>query len=145
MQKRKTTLGLCIVKAKEWNRIPRKRYQKAADQGDAYAQTNLGVMYESGQGVEQDFKEALKWYQKAAEQGDASGQTYRGRMYYEGRGVEQDYLTAYALVNIAVSNGDENAKKVKPALYKELSFRQITKAAVLTKEMLKKNPKVINK
>ena len=37
--------------------------------GFAYAQYNLGVMYDNGQGVQQDYKEAVKWYRKAAEQG----------------------------------------------------------------------------
>jgi TPR repeat protein len=32
-----------------------------AEQGDAKAQYNLGYMYREGKGVEQDFKEAVKW------------------------------------------------------------------------------------
>ncbi len=46
-------------------------YQKAAEQGNAGAQNNLGLMYYNGKGVEQDYIKALEWYQKAAEQGDA--------------------------------------------------------------------------
>jgi TPR repeat protein len=42
-----------------------------AEQGDAVAQFNLGVMYQQGQGVSQDYQTALKWYALAAEQGDA--------------------------------------------------------------------------
>jgi TPR repeat protein len=34
--------------------------------GDADAQLLLGIMYEGGQGVSQDYAEALKWYRKAA-------------------------------------------------------------------------------
>ena len=33
-------------------------YRKAAEQGDATAQRELGVMYDDGQGVEQDDKQA---------------------------------------------------------------------------------------
>ena len=33
-----------------------------AEQGYAYAQYNLGVMYENGRGVRQDYAEAVKWY-----------------------------------------------------------------------------------
>ena len=33
-----------------------------AEQGDAEAQYNLGVMYDDGTGVLQDYKEAVKWY-----------------------------------------------------------------------------------
>ncbi|HXC67540.1 MAG TPA: SEL1-like repeat protein, partial [Nitrospiraceae bacterium] len=44
-------------------------WQPLAAQGDAAAQFNVGLMYRHGQGVTQDFQEALKWYRKAAEQG----------------------------------------------------------------------------
>jgi len=33
-----------------------------AEQGDANAQSFLGVMYEYGQGVPQNYKTAVKWY-----------------------------------------------------------------------------------
>jgi len=47
-----------------------------AEAGDAGAQHKLGFMYKNGQGVEQDFKEAVKWWQKAADQGDILAETY---------------------------------------------------------------------
>jgi len=40
-----------------------------AEQGDASAQSNLGMMYFTGAGVPQDYKTAVKWYKLAAEQG----------------------------------------------------------------------------
>ena len=40
-----------------------------AKQGDAVAQFNLGVMYQQGQGVNQDDKQAVKWFRLAAKQG----------------------------------------------------------------------------
>ena len=46
-----------------------KWYQKAAEQGLAMAQNNLGYMYRDGRGTEQDLEKAFKWFQKAAEQG----------------------------------------------------------------------------
>ena len=46
-----------------------KSSQKAAEQGQAHAQSNLGVMYTNGQGVKRDHAEAVRWYRKAAEQG----------------------------------------------------------------------------
>ena len=49
-------------------------YRKAADQGYADAQFNLGKMYEHGQGVPQSAKAAAVWYRKAADQGDAEAQ-----------------------------------------------------------------------
>ena len=56
-----------------------------AKQGDADAQYILGRMYENGQGVPQDDKEAVKWYQLAAEQGDAIAQANLGFMYDNGQ------------------------------------------------------------
>ena len=44
-------------------------YKAQAEQGDSYAQYSLGFMHAKGQGVKQDYWEALKWYQKAANQG----------------------------------------------------------------------------
>jgi TPR repeat protein len=40
-----------------------------AEQGDRIAQCNIGVLYEAGIGVPQDFKKAANWYRKSAEQG----------------------------------------------------------------------------
>ena len=44
-------------------------YRKAADQGYAAAQCNLGYCYENGAGVPKDTAQAAAWYRKAADQG----------------------------------------------------------------------------
>ena len=46
-----------------------KRILKAAEQGDASAQTKVGMCYYCGIDVEQNETEAAKWFLKAAEQG----------------------------------------------------------------------------
>ena len=45
-----------------------------AEQGDAVAQNNLGLMYDRGHGVQQDYEIALKWSRLSAEQGYANAQ-----------------------------------------------------------------------
>jgi TPR repeat protein len=65
-------------------------YRKAAEQGHASAQSNLGYMYDNGEGVPEDDVEAVKWFRKAADQGNASAQYYLGVMYANGRGVPED-------------------------------------------------------
>ena len=60
-------------------------YRKAADQGNADAQSNLGWMYCTGRGVPQDDAEAVSWYRKAADQGNAAAQSNLGWMYANGR------------------------------------------------------------
>ena len=49
-------------------------FKKAAEQGYADAQYNLGCMYANGRGVPQSDKEAAKWLHKAADQGYANAQ-----------------------------------------------------------------------
>jgi uncharacterized protein len=61
-----------------------KWYKKAADQGDAAGQNNLGWAYAGGHGVAKDYGAALEWYRKAAEQGFAPGQNHLGMMYCNG-------------------------------------------------------------
>ena len=63
---------------------------KAAEQGDAEAQANLGFMYANGEGVPQDDVEAVKWYRKAADQGYAKAQHMLGFMYIIGQGVPEN-------------------------------------------------------
>src|ERR1035437_6669866 len=58
-----------------------------AEQGDAVAQHNLGVIYENGLGVPQNYAEAVKWYRLAAEQGYGPSQFNLGLLYDKGRGV----------------------------------------------------------
>lgn len=45
-------------------------YQKAAEQGLAQAQFNLGVCYYNGEGVARDRTAAKRWLQRAADQGN---------------------------------------------------------------------------
>lgn len=51
-------------------------YLIEAEQNNAKAQFNLGVMYDEGRYVSQDYKKAYEWYAKAAEQGYTKAQYY---------------------------------------------------------------------
>ena len=63
-----------------------KWYRLAAKQGDANAQSSLGVMYATGQGVAQDDQEAVRLFRLSAEQGNPSGQCNLRNMIEKGRG-----------------------------------------------------------
>ena len=78
-----------------------------AVQGEALAQLNLGIMYQSGQGVPQDYIEAYKRFNLAAAQGIALAQVFLGLMYSEGQGVPQDYVQAHKWFNLAAANSDK--------------------------------------
>ena len=72
-----------------------KWYRKAAEQGNAWAQCDLGHCYYNGNyGVTQDYGKAVEWYRKAAEQGNASAQNALGNCYYSGKGVERNFSRA---------------------------------------------------
>ena len=81
-----------------------------AEQGDADAQFNLGVVYERGQGVLQDYKESVKWYRKSAEQGDYGAQYNLALMYSKGQGVIQDYKEAVKWYRKSAEQGDSSAQ-----------------------------------
>ena len=81
---------------------------QAAERGNAQAQFSLGGMYDKGQGVHQDYAEALRWFRKAAEQGDADAQNILGDMYLRGFGVRQDLALAQEWFGKACQNGDQD-------------------------------------
>ena len=81
-----------------------------ARQGDAVAQNRLGICYYAGEGIEQDYVEAVKWFQKSAEQGYKWGQYYLAIHYANGNGVEQNYDEAVKWYRKAAEQGYCNAQ-----------------------------------
>jgi TPR repeat protein len=87
-----------------------KMFRESAERGEAWAQNNLGVMYDNGEGVAEDDAEAVKWYRKAAEQGDAAAQNNLGVMYDNGEGVAEDDAKAVKWYRKAAEQGDAKAQ-----------------------------------
>ena len=87
-----------------------RQLQSAAQAGDADAQVDLGLMYDQGQGVPQNYAEALKWYRKAADQGDATAQYNVGVMYDHGQGVPQNHAEAAKWFRKAAAQGISDAQ-----------------------------------
>ncbi|MCL1985381.1 MAG: sel1 repeat family protein, partial [Betaproteobacteria bacterium] len=69
-------------------------YQKAAEQGNSFAQFQLGSLYFSGRGVARDYGKARQWWEKAAEQKYANAYIDLGLIHAVGLGVPQDYAKA---------------------------------------------------
>jgi hypothetical protein len=111
-----------------------------AEQGDAAAQSNLGVLYHQGQGVTQDYKTAVKWYKRAAEQGDADAQSNLGIMFENGSGVLQDYVKAHMWYNIAAIDGSsKEAASNREDIAKKMTPAQIEKAQEAATRCIKQN------
>ena len=96
---------------------PCKWYRTAAGQGLARAEYNLGVMYDKGRGVPQDYLEAMKWFRKAAEQNHAKAQYNIGFMYERGQGVPQNYHGAMNWYRKAADQGDAAAQTNVGSMY----------------------------
>jgi len=108
-------------------------YHLAAGQGYAAAQSNLGAMYDRGEGVPQSYREALKWYRKAADQGNAMAQYNIGSMYASGHGVRQDYVTAHMWFSLSAAQGDEDAAKNRDVIAEHMTLAQIGEAQKLAR------------
>jgi len=105
-----------------------------AEQGDASAQFNLGIMYSEGKGVTQDYAEAVKWYRRAAEQGNAPAQSNLGIMYSEGKGVTHDHIQAHMWFNLAAARGEEKARENRDIVAKQMTTAQVVEAQRLARE-----------
>src|SRR5262249_25317216 len=92
------------------------RFRQAADQGNDWGQSNLGLCYLRGYGVKADPDEAVKWLSKGAGQGNLRGQFLLGNCCADGKGVKQDPEKAVRLWKLAADQGDEEARKALAAV-----------------------------
>ena len=54
-----------------------REWRPLAEHGDSTAQAALGLLYEKGRGVPQDYVQAQMWYNLAAANGDEAGAKFR--------------------------------------------------------------------
>jgi TPR repeat protein len=87
------------------NDEPLAQLRLRAEKGDPLAQYTLGTRYAKGQGVPQDYVQAIAWYRKAAEQGLADAQNDLGALYAQGLGVPRDYAQAVSWYRKAAEQG----------------------------------------
>ena len=134
----------CASTQKQDDTATVKEMREAAEQGDAVAQYNLGVMYANGQGVAEDDVEAVKWFRKSAEQGYADAQYNLGFAYANGFGVVQNYVAAHMWWNLARAQGDENASKNMKLLVRKMTKEQIAEAEKMASEWQAKHSSLSN-
>ena len=75
-------------------------------QNDPGAMNNLGLMYDNGIGVEQDFKQAILWFQRSMELGEGKAAFNLAQMYRLGKGVKLNRNKALQLMNKSVEFGN---------------------------------------
>lgn len=79
---------------------------KEAENGDPNAQAKIGKAYAFGEGIDQDWKMAVKWWSKASDAGHAGAQYGLGMCYSDGAGVEKSESTAFIWFLRAAESGD---------------------------------------
>ena len=115
--------------------------RKAAERGHADAQCELGLMYKTGKGVPENYKEAVKWLRLAAEQGEPRAQYTLGEMYRWGEGVPKDYVRAYAWTILAGTQEGFPPKVVsvtKEQLRPSMTAAQVAEAQKLAGEIYRR-------
>ena len=76
-----------------------------AEKGYAKAQFRMGLIYERGIGVPQDYSQAREWYAKAMANGDADAVARTGMLYELGLGVDKSYDKAAEYYRRAIREG----------------------------------------
>jgi TPR repeat protein len=94
----------------------------------------LCEMSERGQGLPQDYQEALRWCGLAAEHGHGRAMFLLGRLYHTGHGVHEDLVRAHMWYNLATANGYDLGKRWRDRLADDMSPAQIAEAQKLARE-----------
>jgi TPR repeat protein len=89
----------------------REKLERLSLLGDHEAEQRLGVLYQNGEGVDQDYGRAREFYESASLKGNLLAATNLAQLYSEGLGVEQDLEKAAELVRIASEAGVITAQK----------------------------------
>jgi len=130
--------GIDAYKAKNFD-AALKVLQPFADKGNAEAQLFVGVMYDNGEGVPVDYRQAVLWYGKAAEQGNANAQYNLGMMYANGLGVPQDAVQTLKWFNLAALSGDQTYVNAAKQVEKMLTPEQVKQAWALSTDWKEKH------
>lgn len=99
--------------------MPINELMKAAENGDADAQTELAERYFSGRDVHVDAMLALQQLSYAVQQNNPKAQTLLGACYYSGTGVARDFSIALEWFARAASAGYPPAQMCMYAAYRD--------------------------
>jgi TPR repeat protein len=89
-----------------------KDLKKFAAAGNTEAEYSLGRRYATGDGVKQDYHEAMRWFLASAEQGNVKAQGRVAAWMWAGRGVPQNYSKAYYWALLAQAGGDDAGRAI---------------------------------
>jgi hypothetical protein len=105
-------------------------FMPLAQQGDARAQYNLGVLYLQGAGVPQDVRQAAQWFHRAAAQAESKAQYNLGLLYATGTGVPRDEGAAYIWFTLAATHLPPGDAQQQAVHTRDLLAARLTPAQV---------------
>jgi TPR repeat protein len=108
--------------------------REESEHGDDLGQYLLGVFYYLGEGIPQDYAEALKWFRRSADQGNSMAQFMLAGMYAQGKGVQKDFVQAHMWLNLAGAQGHEEAQQLRDTIAKKMTPAQVDQAQKLARE-----------
>ena len=122
--------GICLTAAADFNAGVRYyragdfmraaiEFHIAAEKGDPKAQLNLGLLYDQGLGVDQDYTEAAKWYRSSALQGVQLAMLNLASLHFEGLGVSQSDTEAFGWYEKAALAGNPTAQYNLSVMFEE--------------------------
>lgn len=91
--------------------------QRAADSNLAWAQHNLGLMFQKGEGTPPSATDAAYWFRQAANQDYPEAQQKLGTLFYFGLGLPRDYSEAAHWFRKAAEQGNAEAQFQLGSLY----------------------------
>ena len=107
---------------------PMRRLLLDAEEGDANAQFNLGVLYDNrlddnNHPTGSNRTGAIKWLRRAAQQGLPRAQVRLAEIYVHGPESPADYIKAYAWILLATTNLSGIHRQRARSAYERMSLR----------------------
>ncbi|MCF8055086.1 MAG: sel1 repeat family protein [Desulfocapsa sp.] len=114
-------------------------FEKAGNAGVAGACLYLGLKYEHGSSVSQDFSRAACWYTCAAQQGWPLAQFFLAGLYEHGKGVPLSIITSLAWLGLAAKDeypgaAEEYTRLMQTTGFKDPAQLKVKQEVLLTGE-----------
>ena len=127
-------LGLCYIGTKEDVSKGLNILRELAEEGNVFAQINLGFIYDTGFNVEKNEQIAFYWWYKAAECEDATAQFNIAMCFYYGKGVTKNLQKAKLWLEKSATQGYEEAKTALASLNEEKRINEQERLAEVRRQ-----------
>jgi hypothetical protein len=128
-----TEAGNAAVASEEWE-TARAEFQPAAEQGDPWAQYNLGVLHQKGLGGPEDLEAAFAWFERSAQQKNRLAAFALGLLCAARK--PPDLADAYMWFRVASRLGHAEARQNLYPVARAMSSDEVAQARLRADELL---------